>query len=146
MTAQPVFDPLVLETFWSRLVSTVEQQAVALIRTALDPRPFGWIRRSAALAQLDESARMLLATLAEENHMPAIPSDVNAAALRWKHRFASTLPTLREAGIAVSDDVEAGAAEYVRLRAGWDARVDGLGRFLGYERQQVDVSTVHVEN
>ena len=31
------FDPLVLETFWSRLISTVEQQAVALIRTSFTP-------------------------------------------------------------------------------------------------------------
>jgi N-methylhydantoinase B len=31
------FDPLLLETFWSRLISTVEQQAVALIRTSFTP-------------------------------------------------------------------------------------------------------------
>jgi N-methylhydantoinase B len=31
------FDPLVLETFWSRLISTVEQQAIALIRTSFTP-------------------------------------------------------------------------------------------------------------
>lgn len=33
----PTFDPLVLETFWSRMISTVEQQAVALIRTSFTP-------------------------------------------------------------------------------------------------------------
>ena len=32
-----VFDPLVLETFWSRLISTVDQQAAALIRTSFTP-------------------------------------------------------------------------------------------------------------
>jgi N-methylhydantoinase B len=37
MTAESAFDPLVLETFWSRLISTVEQQAVALIRTSFTP-------------------------------------------------------------------------------------------------------------
>lgn len=31
------FDPLVLETFWSRMISIVEQQAVALIRTSFTP-------------------------------------------------------------------------------------------------------------
>lgn len=31
------FDPLVLETFWTRLISTVDQQAVALIRTSFSP-------------------------------------------------------------------------------------------------------------
>jgi N-methylhydantoinase B len=37
MAAESSFDPLVLETFWSRLISTVEQQAVALIRTSFTP-------------------------------------------------------------------------------------------------------------
>jgi N-methylhydantoinase B len=37
MTSQSSFDPLVLETFWSRMISTVEQQAVALIRTSFTP-------------------------------------------------------------------------------------------------------------
>ena len=35
MTDSSTFDPLVLETFWSRLISTVEQQAVALLMRAL---------------------------------------------------------------------------------------------------------------
>ena len=37
MTDVATFDPLILETFWSRLISTVEQQAVALIRTSFTP-------------------------------------------------------------------------------------------------------------
>ena len=37
MNTSSAFDPLVLETFWSRLISTVEQQAVALIRTSFTP-------------------------------------------------------------------------------------------------------------
>ncbi len=37
MASDAPFDPLMLETFWSRLISTVEQQAVALIRTSFTP-------------------------------------------------------------------------------------------------------------
>ena len=55
-------------------------------------------------------------------------------------------PPITRSGIKVSDEVEAGAAEYVRLRAGWDAPVNGLGSFLGYARQQIDVSTAHGKN
>jgi len=46
-------------------------ETTALIRTALDARHFGWVRGSAALEQLEESARLLLATLAEATHVPA---------------------------------------------------------------------------
>ena len=115
-------------------------RTVALIRTALEPRQFGWLRRSAALEQLERSAAMLLETLAEESHMPA--AEKTEASLQWKHRFASALPRLREAGLQVGDDVEAGAAEYVRLRSGWNAPVNGLADFLGHPRHQIDVSDV----
>jgi hypothetical protein len=40
----------------------------------------------------------------------------------------------------VTHDVEARAAEYVRLRAGWDGPVNGVADFLGYAREQIDVS------
>jgi hypothetical protein len=40
----------------------------------------------------------------------------------------------------VTDDVEAGAAEYVRLRAGWAGQANSLGHFLGYAPGQIDVS------
>jgi hypothetical protein len=116
-------------------------EATALIRTALDARHFGWVRGSAALEQLERSARLLLATLAEEGHMATADAEKSGAPLRWKHRFASALPRLREAGLQVNDDVEAGAAEYVRLRSGWDAPVNGLADVLGYTRQQIDAST-----
>src|SRR5258708_13177960 len=43
------FDPLLLETFWSRLISTVEQQAVALIRTAFTASVAGCGDRSACV-------------------------------------------------------------------------------------------------
>lgn len=117
-------------------------EAAALIRTALDASQYGWVRRSAALEQLERSAAMLLATLEEESHLRAGDAEGSTAALRWKHRFASALPRLREAGIAVTDDVDAGASEYVRLRAEWDAPVNGLAGFLGYARDQIDASVV----
>ena len=120
----------------------VTLETAALIRTALAPREYGWVSRSVALEQMEGAARMLLRTLTEESHAPAEDANNSAARLRWKHRFAAALPRLREAGLQVTDDVEAGAAEYVRLRTDWDAPVNGLADFLGYRRQQVDVTEV----
>ena len=117
-------------------------ETAALIRTALDPQEYGWVRRSVALEQLERSAGMLLKTLAEESHMPAKDAEQHESRSRWKHRFSSALPRLREGGLRVSDDVEAAAAEYVRLRAGWDAPVNGLADFLGYARHQIGVGDV----
>jgi hypothetical protein len=115
-------------------------ETTALIRTALDARHFGWVRRSAALEQLQESARMLVEALDEATHVPPYGAQRSGAAGRWEHRFTTALPRLRDAGIEVTDDVEAGLAEYVRLRESWDAPLVRLAGLLGYTPEQIDVS------
>jgi hypothetical protein len=119
----------------------VTLEAAALIRTALDARQFGWVRRSAALEQLEESSRLLLETLVREMRVHVAVVDRSAEAVRWRPRFASAVVRLRQAGIAVADDVEKGEAEYVRLRSEWDAPLVSLAQSGGYTPQQIDVST-----
>jgi hypothetical protein len=118
----------------------VTLEAAALVRTALGKDKFEWVRRSAALEQLERSTRMLLKTLAEESHVTAADVDTSREDARWERRFASALPRLREAGLEVTDDVDAAAAEYVRLRAEWDGSVDSLRHFLGHPPEQIDVN------
>lgn len=115
--------------------------SAALIRTALDARQFGWIRRSAALAQLERSARMLLNTLARETGVATGSVDGHEASVRCRSRFTSAVARLQHAGIDVTDDVEAGVAEYERLRAGWEIPAVRLADLLGYTPQRIDVNT-----
>jgi hypothetical protein len=122
----------------------VTLEAAALIRTALGARQFAWVRHSAALEQLEGSARMLLDTLARESGVPVGSVDGNETAVRCHHRFTSAVARLQHAGMDVTDDVEAGAAEYVRLRAAWDVPAVRLAGFLGYTPQQIDVSTERI--
>jgi hypothetical protein len=118
----------------------ISLEATALIRTALDARQFGWVRGSAALEQLEGSARLLLETLAEESHLPVERVERSTAAGQWERRFSSALLRLRHAGVAVTDDVDAGVAEYVRLREGWEGPVVAVASLLGYTHEQIDVS------
>ena len=115
-------------------------ETTALIRTALDARHFGWVRGSAALEQLEGSARLLVETLAEATHVPLDGAKRSGAGARWERRFTTALARLRHAGIDVTDDVEAGLAEYVRLRESWDAPLVRLAGLLGYTPDQIDVS------
>ena len=83
---------------------------------------------------------MLLGTLAQQSHVRIDSVESSGAAGRWKCRFSTALRRLRHAGIEVTDDVEAGLAEYVRLRESWDAPLARLGGLLGYTPDQIDVS------
>jgi hypothetical protein len=122
----------------------VTLETAALIRTALGARQFGWVRRSAALEQLEASARMLLDTLARESGVPMGSVDGNETAVRRHRRFISAVARLQHGGMEVTDGLEAGAAEYARLRAGWDVPAVRLADFLGYTPQQIDVSTERI--
>ena len=83
---------------------------------------------------------MLLDTLARESRVPTGSVDGNEAAVRCQRRFTAAVARLQHAGIEVTDDVDAGVAEYVRLRARWDIPVARLADFLGYTPEQIDVS------
>ena len=83
---------------------------------------------------------MLLHALAEESHV-RVDGVERSAVAGWERRFTTALPRLRHAGIEVTDDVEAGLAEYVRLRESWNAPLVRIAGLLGYAPQQIEVST-----
>lgn len=115
--------------------------AAALIRTALDPRELGWLRESAALIELDGTSRRLLHTLTENFPVHADPS-VNSPQSheRWRTRYDQALARLREAGIPTRDDAEAGAREYIRLRAEWEPGIQAVAPALGYRMEDIDTA------
>jgi hypothetical protein len=94
--------------------------AVALVRTALDPRELGWLQESAALAELEGASTLLLRTLTQSFPVHPGPSvDSPPSRERWRLRYGQALLRLRAAGIPTRADPEAGAREYVELRAHW---------------------------
>jgi hypothetical protein len=120
----------------------VAMDAAALLTTALDDEQFGWIKTSAALAQLEDSALMLLQTLSEVSHEGLAPREPHRepaeSVHRWQQRFAAAITQLRRAGLPITADEAAAAAEYVRLRSRWNASLESLASALGYEIEDID--------
>ena len=117
----------------------VALDAAALIRTALDPRELGWLQESAALAELEGTSALLLRTL--DQNFPvhdARSGDNPQSRERWRLRYDQALRRLREAGIPTRADPEAGAREYVALRATWEPGIEALAPALGYRLEDVD--------
>lgn len=113
--------------------------AAALIRTALDPRELGWLQESAALAELEGGSTLLLRTLNQSFPVHADPSaDGLRSRERWRMRYGQALQRLREAGIPTRDDSDAGAQEYVELRAKWEPGIEALAPALGFRMEDVD--------
>jgi hypothetical protein len=119
----------------------VALDAAALIRTALDSRELGWLQESAALTELERTSALLLRTL--NQHFPMHPrtsADSGGSHERWRQRYEQALQRLREAGIPTRADPEAGAREYVELRANWQPGIEALAPVLGYRIEEVDTA------
>ena len=105
------------------------------------PVRVGTAVRRARAARTIRRERLLLKTLARESRVGAVDAN-EATAMRCHRRFISAVARLQQAGLAVTDDVEAGAEEYAWLRTDWDARAVRIGDFLGYPPDQIDVGTL----
>ena len=60
---------------------------------------------------------------------------------RWIRRYEQALQRLREAGIPTRADPEAGAREYVELRATWEPGIEALAPALGFRMEDVDLAS-----
>ncbi|MEA2464946.1 MAG: hypothetical protein QOJ98_2693 [Acidobacteriota bacterium] len=110
--------------------------AAALIRTALDPRELGWLQKSAALAELEQTSGMLLRTLDE--NFPVHHAAATQTREQWRLRYERALQRLRDAGIPTRADSEAGAREYVERRAAWEPMIEAVAPALGFRMEEVD--------
>jgi len=122
----------------SRLL-LVGLDATALVRTALDERELGWLQDSAAVAELERSSALLLQTLIRNFPVSRAPAtDTTRSRERWRSRYDQAVQRLRAAGIPTRADTEAGAREYVEMRAKWEPGIEGLVPALGYRMEDVD--------
>jgi hypothetical protein len=125
----------------ARLVLTL-LDAVTLIKAGLDDDRYGWLKESAPVAEIWHAC-LILVTRLSETFLPEDRPDPNekpdpATAERWRERFRVGLRRLRQARIQIVPDEQAGAEEYVRLRACWHPHVLSLGPALGFTIQEVD--------
>lgn len=113
--------------------------AVALMHTALDPRELGWLQESAALNELERVSALLLRILNQKFPVPHEPSVVGRhSEERWRLRYRHALLRLQAAGIPTRADQEAGARDYVQLRARWEPGVEALTHAMGWRVEEVD--------
>jgi hypothetical protein len=57
---------------------------------------------------------------------------------RWRSRYPATLQKLKQAGIKTVADEQAGAENYVSLRAEWDRYITTLAPTMAYNMDEID--------
>ncbi|MDF1502415.1 hypothetical protein [Roseisolibacter sp. H3M3-2] len=123
-------------------ITLLALDTATLTGSALSDDEYGWLRRSAAVAQLRRVSLLLLTSL-EENFVThdspgdAVQPDERTQA-RWRRRHADAVDRLRQAGIATVADEREGAASYVALRTEWDGHVAALAPAMLYDMEEID--------
>lgn len=101
-----------------------------LIATALDPRRYGGLQRSAAVTAIRECALLLLDML--DRNFPTAGGDSPVSSS--EDSFAAAVATLRIAGIDVRSDAHA----YADQRRRWEPLVRRVASSLGYRMDQIE--------
>jgi len=119
----------------------VALDTVALMKSALADKEYGWLKESGAVLQLAKSADLLLQTLAETFFQQSA-TDVNKtpdAKNRelWRRRYFAAVRRLQDAGVVTINDEEAGATTYINLRADWNWYIAALGPVLAYSAEEI---------
>jgi hypothetical protein len=112
-----------------------------LIRSALDPDEYEWLRRSAQVDQLYRSSRMFVQMLTESfvkgnAASKTEPPDQRTIGL-WRRRFAEAVDVLSDAGIK-TDGGEKAFNEYVKVRTDWQHFISTLAPTMALADKEID--------
>jgi hypothetical protein len=116
--------------------------SVCLIESGLDAAVYGWVQRSATLAEL-WSASLLLLDLIERTFGQAVAvgpprRTTESDTERWRLYYSRSLDLFESAGIAPASDVEQGANRYIELRQEWALRITTFADAMLYPADALD--------
>jgi hypothetical protein len=122
----------------------VALDTVSLIKSALDEQKYRWLKEAAAVAQLWEASMMLIIAL-QDTFLPHGAPDREAQPDQqtrdhWRARYRNALLRLRQAGIEITADEQAGAEAYISCRRQWDRHITNLAPSMAYSIQEIDAA------
>jgi hypothetical protein len=122
----------------------VALDTVSLIKSALDDQKYGWLKEAGSVAQLWEASMMLVTTL-ENTFVPRGLPDREAQPDQqtrelWRERYRAARLRLRQAGIEIAADGQAGAESYIACRRQWDSHIKNLAPSMAYSLEEIDVA------
>jgi hypothetical protein len=100
----------------------VTLDTITLIKSALDDGRYAWLKESAAVTQVWNSAMRTVVELSIVFLPEGIPEQEadEQTKERWRRRYHAALRRQQQAGVQTIADEGAGAEVYVNLRARWD--------------------------
>jgi hypothetical protein len=113
---------------------------ITLIKSALDDGRYAWLKESAAVTQVWNSAMRTLVELSIVFLPDGIPEQEadEPTKQRWRRRYRAALRRLQQAGIQTIGDENAGEAVYTNLRARWDRYIQVFADHMVHTLDVID--------
>jgi len=113
---------------------------VSQLQACLDDERYASVKESGSVFQLQRATMLLVETLASTFLPRRIEREIadEGPQPHWREQYLRACRRLAQAGIATRADGEAGARDYERSRAAWDARVRRIGVYLEHQEDDPD--------
>jgi hypothetical protein len=122
----------------------VALDTVSLIRSALDDKEYGYLKKAVAVEQLWRGNILQLRTLTKNlipNANVEAPIDAHTRD-HWRKRYEMGVERLKQAGIKT---VPSGMEDYISLRTQWDRYITLLAPTFDYDMNEIDTALVKVK-
>jgi hypothetical protein len=117
---------------------------VALIKSALDDKEYGWLKESSGIESLGRSSLLELKSLATlspiDTDFEAPPDE--ATRERWRRRYEAGVKRIRKAGIKTKNE---GVEQYIALRSQWDRYISEMAPAYAYEMDEIDPALAKIK-
>jgi hypothetical protein len=121
--------------------TNIALDTVAIIKTALDGKQYGWLMESGAVADIWNSSLLLLTTLEEtfiSGNLPDRASPDAQTRSLWRNRFLNAAARLQAAGITLTADLDSAADRYISSRSEWSPHIRNLAPSMLYSLEEID--------
>jgi hypothetical protein len=120
----------------SRIV-LIAMDTASLLKSVLNEERYRWLINSTAVAELSGGGLHLLSELAksflpEHRYCQGDPSD-----LLLRERYYQAVNRLRQEGVEITANLEAGADLYVSLRRQWEPHVRAIAGYMAYDWHEI---------
>ncbi len=117
---------------------------VALIKSALDNKEYGWLKESSAVEELGRGAlmelQMVVGLSPRESNIDKSPDEQRQD--RWRRRYEAAIERLKREGIKTD---KSGVERYISLRSEWDSYIRELAPQYGYDMDEIDPALAKIK-
>jgi hypothetical protein len=118
-------------------VILLAMDTVTLIKSALNTKKYRSVTHSTAVEELWGGGLQLLVELSGLFLSKKSSKKNDALEQMWRRRYYHAIERMKDEGIEIADDLEAGVSLYISLRHQWNPYIVALAHYMAYDWNEI---------